>query len=486
MLLVPLVASLALGSAGLGVFVHRAVERDQIAGLDDELTRALRVTLSSPSAGVGPGARPGRGPGQNPQASGTAPDADQTDSPQELVLDRSGEVQASTGNAADLLGRDLGPLVGETVTTTLDGSPRLRVTTVARSDGTTAVIALPLDEVDASLAALRRSLFIGTGVLIAVQALIASVVVGRINRPISRLSATAHRIAEGDLDADIGPPSGPREAALLTEDLSAMVDRLRSTIAGREEAAARADRARADMEQFMADASHELRTPLTAIQGFSELYEAGMLDDDGVDRAMQRIGSESRRLTDLVNDLLRLLRPSDTRHMERVDMAAVASAVAHDVRAAFAGHTIAVEFDAADAGACSALGDPARLHQAVLNLVANACQHTPDGTSVLVGVRSAMEDDRRLVEIRVTDDGPGIDPAVARSLFEPFVRAERSRRRRSNDGAGLGLTITRRIVEQHGGRIEVAETPGGGATFVLGLVPWNASAAEHASTDGHD
>ena len=170
------------------------------------------------------------------------------------------------------------------------------------------MVALPLTDVDESLSSLRRNLAIGGIGLFAAQALVIAYVVRVVNRPVRRLSTTSHRIAEGDLDAVVPAGSGPREVADLADDLNEMVDRLRSTIAERQAAASEAERAREDMERFMADASHELRTPLTALKGFSELHAEGMLDDDGIDRAMARIGTESERLTTLVNDLLRLLR----------------------------------------------------------------------------------------------------------------------------------------------------------------------------------
>ena len=140
----------------------------------------------------------------------------------------------------------------------------------------------------------------------------------------------------------------------------------------------------------------------------------------------------------------------------------MASAVVHDLRAAYPDHpvTLGLETDLA-----VVRGDPARLHQAVLNLAANACQHTPSGTPVHV----AVDRDPELVEVRVVDHGPGVDAALMARIFEPFVRGDASRSRRDHDGAGLGMTITRRITEQHGGSVDVEPTPGGGTTVVLGL-----------------
>ena len=111
------------------------------------------------------------------------------------------------------------------------------------------------------------------------------------------------------------------------------------------------------------------------------------------------------------------------------------------------------------------LGDEARLRQVAANLVANAIVHTPPGTPVTV--RTAIEDGDGVLE--VADSGPGLSPEQADRAFEPFYRSDPSRDR-TTGGAGLGLAIVAAIAKAHGGSVEVAETPGGGATFRV-LVP---------------
>ncbi|MEM9563423.1 MAG: HAMP domain-containing sensor histidine kinase [Actinomycetota bacterium] len=488
-LLAPLFLTLAVGSAGLAFFVQATVARDLIGGIDDELTRALLVDRAGQGVTPGPVGGPGRPPGQPDGRAGDAtPTADlgndmgaqadadgaadaAAEAPQQIVLDGAGNVVDVANGSDDLAGRALGGLAaGDRGPVTLDGDPRLRAGSLPGPDGTTTVVALSMADVDRSLSSLRRNLFGGVAALLAAQAALVVLVVRSVNRPITRLSRAAHRIAGGDLQAEVGPASGPAEVKALTDDLAAMVARLRSTIDERERAADQAERARADMERFMADASHELRTPLTALQGFSDLHAGGMLDAEGVDTAMSRIGTESRRLTALVNDLLRLLSPTDARSIEPVDLAAVASAVAQDLRVAYPDHPLSLDLGrgvdgGAGAAACVVIGDPARLHQAALNLGANACQHTPAGTPV------SIEVSRRngLAVLEVVDRGPGIDAPTAESLFEPFVRGDRSRSRHRHDGAGLGLTITRRIVDQHGGTVTFSPTSGGGTTTTIAL-----------------
>ena len=237
-----------------------------------------------------------------------------------------------------------------------------------------------------------------------------------------------------------------------------------------EAAATDATRAKHDMERFIADASHELRTPLTALKGYSDLYKNGMLDDAGIKRAMGRIGSESERLTRLVTDLLKLVRTSQVE--ESVDLAAIVSAVCHDVQAANPDRHISINIVNNQPEPLTVTGDAHHLHQAVLNLAANACHHTPGSTPVELGVMA----DEQSVFVSVIDHGPGVDQATADQLFLPFTRGDESRSRTSHDGAGLGLALVHQIAEQHQGSVVVTETPGGGATFTI-RVPRSATSA---------
>lgn len=451
LLLVPLLLTLGIGALLLGVFIHRSVEADQLATIDDELNRSLQASVNQPGG-------PPRGVGARDTELAEEIDAE---NPFQVLLSPSGEVLQTRGGEA-LIERDLTELLTSTEPVTLEGEPLLRARGVELSDGNIAVVALSIEELEDSLASLRRSLVLGGLVLVAAQALIALAVISAVKRPISVLRDRAHQVAGGALDTPLDVQGAPSEVASLTDDLSAMVGQLRSTISEREQAAETAERARADMQQFMADASHELRTPLTAISGYHDLHTAGMLDAEGTDRAMQRIGAESARLTDLVNDLLRLLRPTDPKAIEAVDVGAVASAVVHDLRAAHRDHKLSIRLTDA---ATDIQADPSRIHQAVLNLAANACQHTPAGTSVDVVVERT--DDAVVVEI--VDDGPGFESAKAEELLQPFVRLDASRSRHEHDGAGLGLTITHRIAEQHGGSLSLSSTPGEGTRQTLQL-----------------
>ncbi|GMA40890.1 hypothetical protein GCM10025883_29350 [Mobilicoccus caccae] len=183
---------------------------------------------------------------------------------------------------------------------------------------------------------------------------------------------------------------------------------------------------------------------------------------------MQRIEGEATRMSGLVEDLLTLARLDNRRpmQMEPIDLTVIAGDVVQDARARDTTHTLRLTGLAGQRlGPATVDGDDARLRQVVTNLVANALQHTPAGTSITVSV--GTEDDRCRVE--VADNGPGVAPEAMPHLFERFYRTDPARGRQATGGHGLGLAIVAAIAQAHGGRTGVAPTPGGGATFVLDL-----------------
>ena len=461
-LLVPVVIALLVGIVGLAVFVERSVRMDLVEAVHDELARAAARDLGR----GGPGARP---PGAPEPAS--APDGPNTAAPDRF--DGSAvpvEARLGSDGTIERLNRDdvffaddvLGAWYDRRGTFTFDADDgtSYRVLAIQGFDNSTEIVALSLASVDDSISSLRRNLVLGGIGLFLLQSLVVWAVASRVGKPVTRMSSVARRIAEGELDTEIGTPAGTAETAGLADDLRRMVARLRSTIADREEAAAAAEASQRDMQRFLADASHELRTPLTALRGYSDLYTGGMLEDEeALDRAMARIGSESERMHRLVVDMLQVVREPSA--AEAVDIANVVSGVADDLRAAFPERSI--QLDHIDDAVV--LGDAGRLHQAVLNLGANACAHTPVGTPIDLSVRRKGT----AVTIAVADHGPGVAADEADSIFKPFTRGDASRSRREHDGAGLGLAIVARVVEEHSGRVDISETPGGGATFTMQL-----------------
>jgi two-component system OmpR family sensor kinase len=215
---------------------------------------------------------------------------------------------------------------------------------------------------------------------------------------------------------------------------------------------------------FVADASHELRTPLASIRGYAELTRRGGHDlPDDVVHAMARIESESVRMTSLVEDLLLLARLDDGRSLEElpVDISALLADAVSDAHAAGQDHHWNLDLPSEPV---IVTGDAARLHQVFVNLLANARVHTPAGTKV--DVSATVEDE--IAEVRIADDGPGIDPAIVANVFERFARGDSSRSRAAGS-TGLGLAIVEAVVSAHLGT--VALTSKAGATVFTVRLP---------------
>lgn len=303
-------------------------------------------------------------------------------------------------------------------------------------------------------------------------------------RPLRRVAATAAEVATLPLDRDnhtISPrvPQGdtdPRtEVGLVGDTLNRLLDHVERALAD----VAASDRR---MRQFITDASHELRTPLAAIHGYAQLtrQDSSVLPET-TEYSLARIEAETRRMSALVADLLLLSRLDEGQDLEtaEIDLTALVVDAVNDAAVARPSHrwhthvpdqTVWVN------------GDRARLHQTLVNLLANAGVHTPAGTTVATTVVTGeAAGGAAYVQVTVTDDGPGIDEDLLPHLFERFVRADKSRS--GADGSfGLGLSIAASIVEAHGGTIW-AESEAGLTTFAIRL-PTVPAAARQAAPIG--
>ena len=361
------------------------------------------------------------------------------------------------------------PTDGAPHTVRLKGLGTFRATSQV-IDGKTVLVGVQMDSVD-DVVLMLVVVEVGLSLVVAIAAGFAGRAwVRRELRPLGVVRAAAADIASRDLADDaeeltrVGEEatSGPVEVADVAGALNSMIDAV-------EDGMERRARSEAKLRQFVADASHELRTPLASIRGYTELIRREGADADLPEEAtyaLERVHSESVRMTALVEDLLLLARLDAGRELRReeVDLVGLLVDTVADARAAGPDHDwqldLAVLEPPADATPEEAedflpepplvIGDEARLRQVVVNLLANARVHTPAGSHVTTTL--AREGDTLIV--RIHDDGPGIAPEVRDRLFERFARGDSSRERRTGS-TGLGMSIALAIVQSHGGSIDV-------------------------------
>jgi signal transduction histidine kinase len=263
------------------------------------------------------------------------------------------------------------------------------------------------------------------------------------------VSATLHAVADGRRDVRTGV-SGRGEIAELAAEVDAMIARLDS-----EEQARRA---------LVASVSHDLRTPITSLRLLADAVGDGLVDERTSREYAARMGTHVQALGGLIDDLFDLTRleAGELRwSMEQVALEALVREAVDAMRPEAEASRVAMRA-VLDAGDPLALGDAARLQRVLLNLIQNAIRHTPPDGTVTVRT-SRVPGETGGVEIEVADTGAGIPAGERERVFEPFHRLDPAR---ADAGAGLGLAISRAIVEAHGGRIWVADGDGGGGASV--------------------
>jgi signal transduction histidine kinase len=308
----------------------------------------------------------------------------------------------------------------------------------------TVYAAASLTHITAMLDELEVLLTVVVPVLILLVGLTTWRLVGRTLEPVEAIRREVAEISATALDRRVPVPGTADEIDRLAGTMNEMLDRL--------EAANRRQRS------FVADASHELRGPLAIIRA---KLEAGLARPGSVDLSELAAGwlDEQARLERLVDDLLLLARLDEGIAVGSpglVDLDELVLGEARDLRA-----RAVVQVDAAGVSGGRVHGNREQLRRVVRNLLDNA-EHHATGT---VGVALRQVGD--LVELTVSDDGPGIPPIERQRIFERFVRLDEARNRRGG-GAGLGLSIVRDIVAAHGGTAEAADAERG-ARLVIRL-----------------
>ena len=297
-----------------------------------------------------------------------------------------------------------------------------------------------------------------TVLLIVAAVLVAMVLFYPARRRLRTLEHAAQRLGEGDLGAR-APQKGGDEIARVAAAFNHMAGELET----RDAALRTSDALR---RQMMADVSHELKTPLTAMRGFIETLRMPevALDADRRSRYFETIDRETRRLERIVKDLLDLARYEAggvvlQRRLFDIERLFGNVAGRHERDAHTKGVAIRIHVDA---HADQVVADPDRIEQAIENLVGNALRHTPAGGTVTL---SATQADGAAT-LSVSDTGVGIAPEHLPHVFERFYKVDTARAAETT-GSGLGLSITKAIVERHGGTIRVTSQPGGTAFTVV-------------------
>ncbi len=239
-------------------------------------------------------------------------------------------------------------------------------------------------------------------------------------------------------------------------------------------------------DDFIATVSHELRTPLFALQGFLELLRSGRVQrEETRQEFLATAAQNAQRLMALVNDLLDVSRLESGRaklELGNVDVADLIAETFDMLRGLANEKQIVLTHQvAADSGPLCVVGDRAKLRQVLINLIGNAIKFSDSQRSVEVYARP----ENHMVRIAVTDHGPGIAQEDLPLLFSKFFQAEKSLTR-TTGGAGLGLYISKQIIEAHGGVMGVESKVGEGSTFYF-LIPAASSGAASATAtgDGH-
>ena len=252
-----------------------------------------------------------------------------------------------------------------------------------------------------------------------------------------------------------------RKAASDTQELNAKL----------QVAVEKAESANRAKSTFLSNMSHDIRTPMNAIIGFTTLALSNIDDTDRVKDYLGKTLASSNHLLSLINDVLDMSRiESGKLHLEEVEVNL--SDVLHDLKTIVSGQIYAKQLelymDAMDVTDEDVYCDKTRLNQILLNLLSNAIKFTPAGGTVSVRVRQLAGKVRGCgqYEFRIKDNGIGMSPEFAKKIFEPFER-ERTSTVSRIQGTGLGMAITKNIVDMMGGTIEVQTAQGKGSEFII-------------------
>jgi signal transduction histidine kinase len=307
-----------------------------------------------------------------------------------------------------------------------------------------------------------RAIAVGLGALaisVVLVLLFGAVLARRVARPIRRTSEAATELAAGDLAVRV-PEAGPGEVGELAVAFNRMAESLERSqrkLEGQNLQLRESERLRFELVSAI---SHEVRTPLACVMGYTSLLLTRDVGEEERRQYLQIMADEARRLESLVDDLVDAKRIEQGRLVleeELFDLGDVVRDQADSFAGRSPGHVLRVERDEHDPLVVHA--DRGRMAQVIANLLSNAIKYSPAGSTVDVVARR----ERDAVRVDVRDDGEGIPVSDRSRIFSKFFRGEAAQS--GAGGVGLGLAISREIVEAHGGRMGFESEPGHGALF---------------------
>ena len=339
-------------------------------------------------------------------------------------------------------------------------------------------LALVVDHEFAIGESLRLTFILTAALFLIIALTLISVVLflqAAISRPVIGLTSAFKLMAKGDFDYAL-PQARSREISYLVQEFSRFRRRTFGYQASLIQLKEDAEQANEAKSRFMSRMSHELRTPLNSVLGFSELAlnESKLAPEQR--RQLEAIHQSGQHLLDLVNEILDLSRlESDTLEvtLEPVYLPDILDQC-HLMTTPFAAsHKVSLTVLPIDPSACCVLADPLRLNQVLINLLSNAIKYNQDNGRVYVEVEAGASN---TVCIRVRDTGIGFTQQETAQIFAPFERLSKSAA--AVDGTGIGLSISKRLVELMNGSIDVHSVEGVGSEFSISLRAAEVSASE--------
>lgn len=316
-----------------------------------------------------------------------------------------------------------------------------------------------LELADRTTSVMGRILAAGLTVGIVGAGIAGWIVAGRASRRIEKVTSEVEKVSPTRLDDPHEMPTGTDEIGRMGQAVNAMLHRLASAFRSQ--------------EYFISNVSHELKTPISSMLAEAQVLRTGVTDPEQMRAFAGSVEEETRRLGALVETFLAMARFGEGRKgradtLVSMNDTAVDSLHHNDLFARQ--HSIMVKLDLADPGETGdaeqeplVLGDAHLLRVAVDNLLRNAISVSQPGDPVAIAVRIVGPS----VTVTVSDRGPGVPPGFVDRMFDRF--AQRADRRVGQRGTGLGLNITKSIVDLHGGKLEVVNAPDAGAVFTLTL-----------------